>query len=168
MWNCIVAVPAVIVIDLVAILLFGLMGAAVASILVAALFFALNYRSVARDEPALGAAATWTRSLPTRPDSVVLAKEDGSPEQGAFSSGSEHSRYIRPSLHSPIEEGRVPFGVIDDHRRRAREMLGDGLELTAHVPVRVAAVMDEHLNALEIFEKRRKQLLARAERQAPA
>lgn len=64
MWNCVAAVPVVIVIDLVAILLFGLMGAAVASILVAVLFFALNYRSVARYGPTLGAPAVWRRSPP--------------------------------------------------------------------------------------------------------
>ena len=56
MWNGIVAVPAVIAIDLVAILLFGLMGAAVASIVVAALFFLIIYRSVAREDPELRVA----------------------------------------------------------------------------------------------------------------
>lgn len=56
MWNGIVTVPAVIVIDLVAILRFGLMGAAVASIVVAALFFAVNYRSVTRSRPDLAPA----------------------------------------------------------------------------------------------------------------
>jgi O-antigen/teichoic acid export membrane protein len=53
MRNSVTVMPVAIVIDLVAILSFGLIGAAVASILVTSLVFLVNYRSVARDEPKL-------------------------------------------------------------------------------------------------------------------
>jgi O-antigen/teichoic acid export membrane protein len=65
MWNAIVLVPVAVVVDLVAILAFGLIGAAVASIVVAALFFAVNYWSVARAEPALSGAGTRPRASST-------------------------------------------------------------------------------------------------------
>ena len=64
MWNAVLVLPLVVAVDLVAILTFGLVGAAVASIVVSALFFAVNYRSVAREEPALRAGATRPRSAP--------------------------------------------------------------------------------------------------------
>lgn len=57
MRNAVAVVPAAIVIDLVAILLFGLIGAAVASVAVTAVFALANYRSVARDHPELRMAA---------------------------------------------------------------------------------------------------------------
>ncbi len=65
MWNAVLVVPAAVAAELVAILLFGLMGAAVASIVVSGLFFAVNYRSVARHEPALRAAPARRRSAST-------------------------------------------------------------------------------------------------------
>ena len=62
MWNSVAAVLPTVTISLVAILLFGLIGAAVASIVAAGLLFSLHYRSVMRYEPTLRAAALWTRS----------------------------------------------------------------------------------------------------------
>jgi O-antigen/teichoic acid export membrane protein len=56
MRNAVAVVPAAIAIDLVAILLFGLIGAAVASIAVTAMFALVNYRSVVRTEPDLAPA----------------------------------------------------------------------------------------------------------------
>ena len=61
MWNAVVVVPAAVGLDLAAILLFGLIGAAVASIGVAALFAFVNYRSVARDHPELRLQLAWRR-----------------------------------------------------------------------------------------------------------
>lgn len=62
MRNSVVAVVPTITFSLVAILLFGLIGAAVASIAAAGLLFVLNYRSVMRYEPTLRVATMWTRS----------------------------------------------------------------------------------------------------------
>ncbi len=62
MWNSVVAVVPTVTFSLVAILLFGLIGAAVASIVAAGLLFVLNYRSVMRYDPTLRVAAMWTRS----------------------------------------------------------------------------------------------------------
>ena len=64
MVNCIIAAAAVAVLDTVMILLFGLVGAAAASIVAVSLLFALNYRSVMQFEPTLR-ARVWGR---TRPD----------------------------------------------------------------------------------------------------
>jgi O-antigen/teichoic acid export membrane protein len=61
MWNAVAVVPAAVGIDLAAILLFGLTGAAVASIAVAALFAFVNYHSVARDHPELRLQSAWGR-----------------------------------------------------------------------------------------------------------
>ncbi len=61
MWNAVAVVPAAVGLDLVAILLFGLIGAAVASIGVAGLFAFVNYRSVARDHPELRLQSAWSR-----------------------------------------------------------------------------------------------------------
>jgi O-antigen/teichoic acid export membrane protein len=61
MWNAVAVVPAAVGIDLAAILLFGLTGAAVASIAVAALFAFVNYQSVARDHPELRLQSAWGR-----------------------------------------------------------------------------------------------------------
>ncbi len=69
MWNSIVAAPVVICIDIAAVLLFGLVGAAVASIAAAGLFFLLNHRSVVRTAPELGASAVGrTRRSATAAD----------------------------------------------------------------------------------------------------
>lgn len=62
MWNSVVALVPAVTFSLVAILLFGLIGAAVASIAAAGLLFVLNYRSVMRYEPTLRAATMWSRS----------------------------------------------------------------------------------------------------------
>ena len=62
MRNSVVAVVPTITFSLVAILLFGLIGAAVASIAAAGLLFVLNYRSVMRYEPTLRVATMWNRS----------------------------------------------------------------------------------------------------------
>ena len=62
MWNSVVAVVPTVTFSLVAILLFGLIGAAVASIVAAGLLFVLNYRSVMRYDPTLRVAAMWNRS----------------------------------------------------------------------------------------------------------
>jgi O-antigen/teichoic acid export membrane protein len=61
MWNAVVVLPAAVVLDLAAILLLGLIGAAVASIAIAALFAFVNYRSVARDHPELRLQSAWER-----------------------------------------------------------------------------------------------------------
>jgi O-antigen/teichoic acid export membrane protein len=61
MWNAVAIVPAAVGLDLAAILLFGLIGAAVASIAVAVLFAFVNYRSVARDHPELRLQSAWRR-----------------------------------------------------------------------------------------------------------
>lgn len=61
MWNAVAVVPAAVGLDLAAILLFGLIGAAVASIAVAVLFAFVNYRSVARDHPELRLQSAWGR-----------------------------------------------------------------------------------------------------------
>jgi O-antigen/teichoic acid export membrane protein len=57
MWNSVVAAIVVIAMDIAAVLTFGLIGAAIASIASAGLFLALNHRSVVRATPALGARA---------------------------------------------------------------------------------------------------------------
>ncbi len=57
MWNSIVSALVVICMDIAAVLLFGLVGAAVASIAAAGLFFLLNHRSVVRAAPEFGASA---------------------------------------------------------------------------------------------------------------
>jgi O-antigen/teichoic acid export membrane protein len=62
MWNNLAAAVAVVAIDLAAILAFGLMGAAVASIAAAGVVFAVNHRSVARYHPSLRARAALRRS----------------------------------------------------------------------------------------------------------
>jgi O-antigen/teichoic acid export membrane protein len=61
MWNAVAVVPAAVGLDLAAILLLGLIGAAVASIGVAVLFAFVNYRSVARDHPELRLQSAWGR-----------------------------------------------------------------------------------------------------------
>lgn len=61
MWNAVAVVPAAVAVDLAAILLFGLIGAAVASIAIAALFAFVNYRSVARHHPELRLQSAWQR-----------------------------------------------------------------------------------------------------------
>jgi O-antigen/teichoic acid export membrane protein len=57
MWNSVVAAPVVVAIEVAAVLVFGLLGVAVASIVAAALFLALNHRSVVRTTPELGASS---------------------------------------------------------------------------------------------------------------
>jgi O-antigen/teichoic acid export membrane protein len=64
MRNSVVAVVPTVAFSLAAILLFGLIGAAVASIVAAGLLFVLNYRSVMRYAPTLRVATMWTRSPP--------------------------------------------------------------------------------------------------------
>lgn len=61
MWNAVAVVPAAVGLDLAAILLFGLIGAAVASIAVTALFAFVNYGSVARVHPELRVLSEWRR-----------------------------------------------------------------------------------------------------------
>jgi O-antigen/teichoic acid export membrane protein len=61
MWNAVAVLPAAVGLDLASILLFGLIGAAVASIAIAALFAFVNYRSVARDHPELRLQSAWGR-----------------------------------------------------------------------------------------------------------
>lgn len=51
MWNSVLAAVPILAIDLVAIVEFGLAGAAVASVIAAAILFAFNYRSVSIHEP---------------------------------------------------------------------------------------------------------------------
>ena len=70
MWNSIVAAPVVVCIDIAAVLVFGLLGVAVASIVAAALFLLLNHRSVVRTAPELGASSSMglTRKSATAAD----------------------------------------------------------------------------------------------------
>lgn len=64
MWNSVAAAVPIVIIDLVAILAFGLIGAAVASIIAGGILFLVSYRSVMRYQPTLRARVAAARRHP--------------------------------------------------------------------------------------------------------